>query len=99
VDWPALGRLRGTVVVLMGVDTAPAIAGALMEHGRPGRTPVAIVSDGSTAAQRTVRTTLADLPDVVVREGIRPPAVWVVGEVVGLNRPHEAPRDDDTDLD
>jgi uroporphyrin-III C-methyltransferase/precorrin-2 dehydrogenase/sirohydrochlorin ferrochelatase len=98
VDWAALGRLRGTVVVLMGVDTAPAIAAALMEHGRPGGTPVAIVSDGSTATQRTVRTTLAGLPDAVVREGIRPPAVWVVGEVVRLNRPHEAPRDD-TDLD
>ena len=61
VDWPALGRLRGTVVVLMGVDTAPAIAAALLEHGRAGTTPVAIVSDGSTAAQRTVRTTLAEL--------------------------------------
>jgi uroporphyrin-III C-methyltransferase/precorrin-2 dehydrogenase/sirohydrochlorin ferrochelatase len=99
VDWPALGRLRGTVVVLMGVDTAPAIAAALLEHGRPGATPVAIVSDGSTAAQRTVRTTLAELPDAIAREGVRPPAVWVVGEVVGLNRPHEAPKDDDTDLD
>ena len=99
VDWPALGRLRGTVVVLMGVDTAPAIAAALLEHGRPGATPVAIVSDGSTAAQRTVRTILAELPDVIAREGVRPPAVWVVGEVVGLNRPHEAPQDDDSDSD
>jgi uroporphyrin-III C-methyltransferase/precorrin-2 dehydrogenase/sirohydrochlorin ferrochelatase len=99
VDWAALGRLRGTVVVLMGVDTAPAIAAALMEHGRPGSTPVAIVSDGSTAAQRTVRTTLAELPAAIAREGVRPPAVWVVGDVVGLNRPHDAPTDDDTDLD
>jgi uroporphyrin-III C-methyltransferase / precorrin-2 dehydrogenase / sirohydrochlorin ferrochelatase len=99
VDWAALGRLRGTVVVLMGVDTAPAIAAALVEHGRPGATPVAIVSDGSIATQRTVRTTLAGLPDAITREGVRPPAVWVVGEVVGLNRPHEAPTDDDTDLD
>jgi len=70
-----------------------------MEHGRPGGTPVAIVSDGSTPAQRVVRTTLADLPRTVAAEGIRPPAVWVVGEVVGLNRPHAAPGDDDTDLD
>jgi uroporphyrin-III C-methyltransferase/precorrin-2 dehydrogenase/sirohydrochlorin ferrochelatase len=99
VDWAALGRLRGTVVVLMGVDTAPAIAAALLEHGRPGTTPVAIVADGSTATQRTVRTTLADLADAVVREGIRPPAVWVVGEVVDLHRPHDPPADDDTDLD
>jgi uroporphyrin-III C-methyltransferase/precorrin-2 dehydrogenase/sirohydrochlorin ferrochelatase len=99
VDWSALGRLRGTVVVLMGVDTAPAIAAALIEHGRPGSTPVAIVSDGSMPAQRTVRTTLADLPATVADEGIRPPAVWVVGEVVNLDHPHEVQRDDDTDLD
>jgi uroporphyrin-III C-methyltransferase/precorrin-2 dehydrogenase/sirohydrochlorin ferrochelatase len=99
VDWAALGRLRGTVVVLMGVDTAPAIAAALIEHGRPASTPVAIVSDGSTPAQRTVRTTLGALPSTVADEGIRPPAVWVVGEVVGLDRPHAAPGDDDTDLD
>ena len=99
VDWPALGRLRGTVVVLMGVDTAAAIAAALIEHGRAPATPVAIISDGSTATQRTVRTTLAGLPQTVMDEDIRPPAVWVVGEVVDLNRPHEAPGDDDTDMD
>jgi uroporphyrin-III C-methyltransferase/precorrin-2 dehydrogenase/sirohydrochlorin ferrochelatase len=99
VDWAALGRLRGTVVVLMGVDTAPAIAAALVEHGRAPDTPVAVVTDGSTATQRTVRTTLADLPQVVVDEGIRPPAVWVVGAVVSLNGPHDAPPDDDSDAD
>jgi uroporphyrin-III C-methyltransferase len=85
VDWAALGRLRGTVVVLMGVDTAPAIAAALVEHGRSPRTPVAVVSEGSTPNQRTVRTTLGELPRTVAEEGIRPPAVWVVGEVVGLS--------------
>jgi uroporphyrin-III C-methyltransferase len=84
VDWAALGRLRGTVVVLMGVDTAPLIAAALIEHGRPGTTPAAIVSDGSTTTQRTVRTTLADLPRAMADKGICPPAVWVVGQVVGL---------------
>ncbi|WP_346621414.1 uroporphyrinogen-III C-methyltransferase [Blastococcus montanus] len=87
VDWPALGRLRGTVVVLMGVDTAPAIAAALVEHGRAPDTPVAVVADGSTATQHSVRTTLADLPRTLAEEGIRPPAVWVVGEVVGLTAP------------
>jgi uroporphyrin-III C-methyltransferase len=99
VDWTAIARLRGTVVVLMGVDTAPAIAAALLEHGRPADTPVAVVADGSTPTQRAVRTTLADLARVVVDEGIRPPAVWVVGAVVGLNRPHDDPPPDDADLD
>jgi uroporphyrin-III C-methyltransferase/precorrin-2 dehydrogenase/sirohydrochlorin ferrochelatase len=84
VDWTALGRLRGTVVVLMGVDTAGAIADALMAHGRPPATPVAVVSDGSMTTQRLVRTTLARLADTIAGERIRPPAVWVAGDVVGL---------------
>jgi uroporphyrin-III C-methyltransferase len=84
VDWAAIGRLRGTVVVLMGVETAPAIAAALVEHGRPPETPVAIVSDGSTVSQRILRTTLAGLPLTMSKAGIRPPAVWVVGAVAGL---------------
>ena len=84
VDWPAIARLRGTVVVLMGVETAPAIAATLVEHGRAPSTPVAIVSDGSTPTQRTVRTTLAELPATLTTADIRPPSVWVVGDVVSL---------------
>ncbi|MGY1773426.1 uroporphyrinogen-III C-methyltransferase [Blastococcus sp. SYSU D00813] len=84
VDWAALGRLRGTLVVLMGVDTAERIAAALVEHGRAPGTPVAVVADGSTPGQRVVRTTLAGLGQTLADEEIRPPAVWVVGEVVAL---------------
>ena len=92
VDWSALGRLRGTIVVLMGVDTAPAIAAALVQHGRAPETPVAVVADGSTPTQRTVRTTLAGLAQTLTDEGIRPPAVWVVGEVVRLTAEVGQPR-------
>ena len=84
VDWPSLGRLRGTLVVLMGVETAPAIAAALVEHGRAADTPVAVVVDGASPAQRLIRTTLANLGRTIAEEGVRPPAVWVVGDVVGL---------------
>jgi uroporphyrin-III C-methyltransferase/precorrin-2 dehydrogenase/sirohydrochlorin ferrochelatase len=83
----------------MGVDTAPAIAAALVRHGRAPETPVAVITDGSTVTQRTVRTTLADLPRVVVNESIRPPAVWVVGPVVDLTGPAEPAADDDAELD
>jgi uroporphyrin-III C-methyltransferase/precorrin-2 dehydrogenase/sirohydrochlorin ferrochelatase len=85
VDWAALGRLRGTVVVLMGVDTAPAIAAALVAHGRAAETPVAVISDGATPAQRVFRTTLTGLAQTIADEDVRPPAVWVVGDVVGLS--------------
>jgi len=84
VDWAALGRLRGTIVVLMGVDTAPAISATLIEHGRDPQTPVAVVTDGATPAQRTLRTTLAGLAQTITDEAVRPPAVWVVGDVVSL---------------
>ncbi|TFV63714.1 UNVERIFIED_ORG: uroporphyrinogen-III C-methyltransferase [Bacillus sp. AZ43] len=87
VDWSAIGRLRGTVVVLMGVETAPAIAAALVQHGRPPDTPVAVVVEGTTGRERIVRTTLAHLPAAIVQEKVRPPAVWVVGEVVRVGAP------------
>jgi uroporphyrin-III C-methyltransferase/precorrin-2 dehydrogenase/sirohydrochlorin ferrochelatase len=46
-----------------------------------------------------VRTTLEGLARTVAEGAVRPPAVWVVGDVVGLDRPHEQPADDDADLD
>jgi len=87
VDWSAIGRLRGTVVVLMGVETAPAIAAALIHHGRRSDTPVAVVVEGTTGSERTVRTTLADLGTTFIEESVRPPAVWVVGEVARFAGP------------
>jgi uroporphyrin-III C-methyltransferase/precorrin-2 dehydrogenase/sirohydrochlorin ferrochelatase len=65
VDWPALGRMRGTVCVLMGLQHLAAIAAALVEHGRDADTPVAVIQDGTTPAQRTVRGTLATIAATV----------------------------------
>src|SRR5262249_23219814 len=87
VDWPALGRLRGTVCVLMGLANLPAIATALIAYGRDPDTPVAVVQDGTTAAQRTVRGTLGEIASAVTAAGIRAPAVIVVGPVVDALTP------------
>ena len=84
VDWDALARLRGTVVLLMAVENAPAIADALLAGGRAAETPVAVVCDGSMPTQRTVVTTLADLAGALVRADVRPPAIIVIGDVVGV---------------
>lgn len=81
VDWPALARLRGTLVLLMAVERLGAIADTLVREGRDPATPVAIVQEGTTAAQRRVDATLATAAAAVAREGVRPPAVIVVGEV------------------
>jgi uroporphyrin-III C-methyltransferase/precorrin-2 dehydrogenase/sirohydrochlorin ferrochelatase len=99
VDWPAIARLRGTVVVLMGVETAPAVAAVLVENGRSPETPVGIVCDGSTATQRTIRTTLSGLPHAISADDVRPPAVFVIGDVVDLSGRPAAVDTDDADLD
>ncbi len=85
VDWAALARLRGTLVLLMAVEHCGAIADALVAHGRAADTPVAVVQEGTTAAQRRVDATLATLGAVVAAQGVRPPAVIVVGEVVNVS--------------
>ncbi|WP_329016043.1 uroporphyrinogen-III C-methyltransferase [Streptomyces sp. NBC_00690] len=86
-DWTALARLRGTLVVLMGVDKIGAIAQTLIAGGRDPRTPVALVQEGTTAAQRRVDATLATVAQTVIAESVRPPAVIVIGEVVAIGTP------------
>jgi uroporphyrin-III C-methyltransferase/precorrin-2 dehydrogenase/sirohydrochlorin ferrochelatase len=82
VDWPALARMRGTLVVLMGLRNLRVIADALMAGGRDPATPAAIVQDASTAEQRVLRGTLGSIAADAAAAGIRPPATAVIGDVV-----------------
>jgi uroporphyrin-III C-methyltransferase / precorrin-2 dehydrogenase / sirohydrochlorin ferrochelatase len=82
VDWPALARLRGTLCVLMGLKHLGAITATLIAHGKPADTPAAVIQEGTTASQRVVRGRLDTIADRVVRSGLRPPAIVVVGDVV-----------------
>ncbi|MDX3532099.1 uroporphyrinogen-III C-methyltransferase [Streptomyces sp. ID05-39B] len=82
VDWPSLAKLTGTLVVLMGVDKIGKIAETLIAHGKPAGTPVALVQEGTTAAQRRVDATLETVAETVRTQEVRPPAVIVIGEVV-----------------
>ncbi|MFR9674071.1 uroporphyrinogen-III C-methyltransferase [Streptomyces sp. TR02-1] len=84
VDWPALARMQGTLVVLMAVERIGAIADTLVQHGRDPGTPVAVIQEGTTATELRVDATLADVAGAVAEHGIRPPAVIVIGPVVGL---------------
>ncbi|MBA2388685.1 MAG: uroporphyrinogen-III C-methyltransferase [Geodermatophilaceae bacterium] len=84
VDWTAIGRLRGTLVLLMAMTHLEAIAETLIHNGRGADTPVAVICDGSTSEQRTARTTLGEVAAVAVAEGLQSPAVVVIGDVVGL---------------
>ncbi|WP_328466234.1 uroporphyrinogen-III C-methyltransferase [Actinoplanes sp. NBC_00393] len=84
VDWAALARLRGTLVVMMGLKNLPAIAERLIAEGRSADTPVGVVQEGSTAHQRSLRSTLGAVTGDVAAAGIRPPAVVVIGDVVAV---------------
>ncbi len=87
VAWDAVARMRGTVVLLMAVENAPAIADALVSGGRDADTPVAVVVDGTMPTERTVLSTLGDLATDLVTHEVAPPAIIVVGEVVAVARP------------
>ncbi|WP_433549841.1 uroporphyrinogen-III C-methyltransferase [Micromonospora zamorensis] len=84
VDWAALARARGTVVLLMAVDTIAKIASVLIEHGRAPETPVLAVQDAGLPAQRSVPARLDEIGAATAREGVGPPAVFVLGPVVAL---------------
>ena len=84
IDWEALARMRGTLVVLMGVKNSPAIAGSLMAGGRSPETPAAVVVDGSLEGQSTYRCTLGALAATLDEHEVRPPAIVVIGDVAGL---------------
>ena len=81
IDWDALARFRGTLVLYMSVKRLPDVAARLIAGGRSADEPAAAVERGTTPAQRTVSATLADLPDAVSAAGIAPPAVMLIGPV------------------
>jgi uroporphyrin-III C-methyltransferase / precorrin-2 dehydrogenase / sirohydrochlorin ferrochelatase len=86
VDWAALGRSRGTLILLMAVERMSLIAGALMRYGRSSDTPVAVIADGTLPGQRTVTATLDTVVTEMTAAGVRPPAIVVVGDVVDVAR-------------
>jgi uroporphyrinogen III methyltransferase/synthase len=84
LNYESLAKFSGTLVFYMGVSTARQWSDGLIAHGRSPDTPVAIVRRASWPDQETVLCTLATVADEIERRRISPPAVIVVGEVVGL---------------
>jgi uroporphyrinogen III methyltransferase/synthase len=81
LDWEAVARLGGTIVVLMGVGRLPAIVARLKAGGLPGDTPVAAVRWGTRPEQSTVRATL----DTITDHALESPSTIVIGQVAALN--------------
>jgi len=84
VNWDALAAMTGTIVLLMAVERIELFAEVLLKGGRPADTPVLVVQQGTTAAQHSLRATLADAPEKIRSEGIRPPAIIVIGSVAAF---------------
>jgi uroporphyrin-III C-methyltransferase len=84
VDWAALARANTTLVVLMGVATLPSIAATLIGHGLAADTPAGVIADAGLRSQRVVRAPLDGIAQAAADARISPPAVTVIGHVVGL---------------
>jgi uroporphyrin-III C-methyltransferase/precorrin-2 dehydrogenase/sirohydrochlorin ferrochelatase len=84
VNWDALAAMSGTIVLLMAVERIELFVDVLLKGGRPADTPVLVVQHGTTPAQHTLRATLVDTPDKIRAEGIRPPAIIVIGPVAAF---------------
>ncbi len=94
LDWPTLARPGQTLVIYMGLTSLPEISRQLIAHGMAADTPAACVRRASLPEQKTVIGTIADLPRIVHEQGIKPPALLIIGSVVSLHEKlawHELP--------
>jgi uroporphyrin-III C-methyltransferase len=82
VDWARLGAGSATLVLLMAVETLPAITEALLAAGRPPSTPIACIQEGATPNERVLVSNLDAAAKAAVNFGLSAPAVIVVGDVV-----------------
>ncbi|WP_328994020.1 uroporphyrinogen-III C-methyltransferase [Kribbella sp. NBC_01245] len=84
VNWEALARLRGTLVLLMAVENLPEIAKTLIGFGRDASTPAAAIADGTLPGQHSVTSDLAGIAQAMSAAGVGAPAIVVVGNVVAV---------------
>jgi len=86
IAWDRLATAVNTLVFLMGVGNLPRIAESLMKYGRSPETPVAVIHRGTLPEQRTLVGKLEDIAQLAEKNDIKPPAIIVVGDVVGLRK-------------
>ena len=84
LDYAALATFPGTLVFYMGVTTAARWSADLIAAGRPRQTPVAVIRRVSFPDQKVWQTTLGDVARFVAETKLRPPVIFVVGEVASL---------------
>ena len=86
LDFSVIAKEEGTLVFLMGLRSLGNICEKLIKNGKNEGTPVAVISKGMTAKQRTVYGNLLTIKDEVRKNNIEAPAIIVVGDVVGVGK-------------
>ena len=84
LDWAALARFPGTLVVYMGVARLPNVVHNLLENGMAPDTPAAAVQWATTGRQRTVEAPLSGLAEAVAEAGLKAPALLFIGATAAL---------------
>ena len=82
--WEHLATGVDTLVFLMGVANLPHITKQLIANGRPAATPAAVIRWGTEPEQRVLMTTVGTAAEDVAKAQLKPPAIFIVGEVVRL---------------
>ncbi len=85
LDWSSLADPATTLVVYMGLSNTAAISAALIDHGMPADLPAAVLNLGTRPSQRTLVTTLGDLPTCVREANVKGATLFVIGHVVSLS--------------
>ena len=86
-DWSGLAGKGRTLVIYMGLASAPLIAEKLIADGLSPAMPVAVIENATSREMRVLRAPVAGLADLVARERVKSPALIVVGEVAGETEP------------
>ncbi|HEU0000330.1 MAG TPA: uroporphyrinogen-III C-methyltransferase [Ktedonobacteraceae bacterium] len=85
VNWDALAKTGGTLVILMGVELLSSVTQRLLDGGLAPDTEAAVIQQGTLPQQRVVRGTLSTIAQRATEARISSPAITVIGAVVGLS--------------
>ncbi len=85
LDWETLARFDGTIVIFMGVKMLGRNTGELLKFGKDPKTPVALIERGTRPDQRVTIGTLETIADIAKEQGVKAPAITLIGDVVKLH--------------
>lgn len=84
-NYDVLAKLDGTLIFMMGLSNLNDITEKLMQNGKDGNTPVAVISNGTMKTEKSVRGTLSDIAFKVKEAHMESPAVIVIGNTAALD--------------